>query len=136
MCELADGTVVKGLKRNYLGVFGAAELGSSTGKAQAVSFRPLPGSLVPWLEEAWVERVVFDGPSRVVDVGVARRLFTGATRRAVQVRDRECFHPLCDLPAEECQVDHVEPCSAGGGTVAANGRPACAHHNRRRHRRP
>ncbi len=28
------------------------------------------------------------------------------------------------------------PWSAGGGTVAANGRPACAHHNRRRHRRP
>ncbi|MBW3547256.1 MAG: HNH endonuclease [Actinobacteria bacterium] len=95
-----------------------------------------PGSLVPWLDQAWVERVVFDAPSRVIDVGVARRLFTGATRRAVQVRDRECFHPLCDEPAEWCEVDHVEPWSAGGDTVAANGRPACAFHNRQRHRRP
>lgn len=30
-----------------------------------------PGSLRPWLDEAWVERLDFDGPSRVVDVGCA-----------------------------------------------------------------
>jgi hypothetical protein len=68
-----------------------------------------PGSLVPWLESAWVERVVFESPSRVIDVGVARRLFSGATRRAVQVRDQECFHDLCDEPADDCEIDHVEP---------------------------
>ncbi len=55
-----------------------------------------PGSLVAWMDEAWVERVVFDGPSRVSDVGVRRRLFAGATRRAVEVRDRQCFHPYCE----------------------------------------
>jgi Domain of unknown function (DUF222) len=91
-----------------------------------------PGSLLPWLESAWVERVVFDGPSRVVDVGVHRRLFSGATRRAVEVRDRECFHPTCDVPAERCQIDHVQPWAEGGLTTQANGRPACAFHNRRR----
>jgi hypothetical protein len=95
-----------------------------------------PGSLVPWLDQAWVERVVFDSASRVVDVGQARRAFTGATRRAVEVRDQQCFHPLCDEPAERCEVDHVEPWAAGGATVMANGRAACAHHNRDRHRRP
>ncbi len=105
ICELADGTVVS------------------------------PGSLVEWLDEAWVERVVFNGASRVIDVGVATRLFTGATRRAVEVRDRQCFHETCELPAERCQIDHVQPWAAGGPTVAANGRPACAFHNRNRHRR-
>ncbi|MGH9247583.1 MAG: hypothetical protein ACRD29_25395, partial [Acidimicrobiales bacterium] len=40
-----------------------------------------------------LERVVFDGPSRVIDVGPHRRLFDVATRRSVEVRDRECFHP-------------------------------------------
>ena len=79
MCELANGSVVT------------------------------PGSLVPWLDEAWVERVVFDGPDRIKNVGVRRRIFTGATRRAVEVRDRECFHPLCDATVEDCEVDHVEP---------------------------
>lgn len=106
ICELADGTVVT------------------------------PGSLLPWLDEAYVERVVFDGPSRVVDVGVRRRFFTGATRTAVEVRDRECFDDLCDIPAHRCQIDHVEPYASGGLTVQANGRPACGHHNRLRNRRP
>jgi hypothetical protein len=94
-----------------------------------------PGSLLPYLDRAWLERVVYDGPSRVIDVGVRRRLFTGATRRAVMVRDRECFHELCDVPADDCQVDHIEPWAAGGLTVEANGRPACGFHNRARHRR-
>jgi hypothetical protein len=53
-----------------------------------------PGSLLPFLERALGGGVVFDSPSRVIDVGVRRRLFTGATRRAVEVRDRECFEPL------------------------------------------
>jgi len=105
LCELADGTVVS------------------------------PGSLVRWLDEAWIERVVFDGPERVRDVGAHRRIFTGASRRAVQLRDRQCFHDYCDIPAEDCEIDHVQPWSSGGLTVEANGRAARAFHNRERHRR-
>jgi len=93
-----------------------------------------PGSLVPWFTEGWVERVVFDPAGRVLDVGVRTRLFKGATRRAVEVRDRnECFHDLCDEPAE--QIDHVQPYEWDGPTVQENGRGACAFHNRDRHRR-
>jgi Domain of unknown function (DUF222) len=103
ICELANGTVVT------------------------------PGSLTAWLGDAWVERVVFDGAGRITDVGRRRRLFTGATRRAVQVRDRECFHEFCDTPAELVQIDHVQPYAAGGLTVTDNGRPACGYHNRWRH---
>jgi len=91
-----------------------------------------PGTLVPYLERGWVERVVFESPSRVIDVGVRQRLFSGATRRAIHVRDRECFEPICDVPAEECEIDHVEPWSEGGLTTVANGRPACSFHHRRR----
>jgi hypothetical protein len=105
ICELANGTVVT------------------------------PGSLVPYLDAAWIERVVFGSPSRVIDIGVRRRLFTGATRRAIQLRDRECFHEFCDLPADECQIDHIEPYAAGGLTTQDNGRPACDFHNRDRERR-
>ena len=83
-----------------------------------------------------MERVVFDGPDRVTNVGVRRRMFTGATRRAVEVRDRECFHEFCDVPADDCEIDHVEPWAAGGLTVDDNGRPACGFHNRLRHRPP
>ncbi len=106
ICELAEGTVIS------------------------------PGSLVPWLEHGWVERVVFDGPDRVVNVGARRRIFAGATRRSVEVRDRECFHETCDEGAEHGQVDHVEPWATGGPTTDDNGRLACGFHNRLRHRPP
>ena len=104
VCELANGTVIT------------------------------PGSLVPWLTQAWVERIVFSPASRKIDVGVAQRVFTGATRRAVEIRDRECFHPFCEEPAERCEIDHIEPYAAGGATTTGNGRCACAFHNRQRHR--
>jgi hypothetical protein len=94
-----------------------------------------PGELTPWLDVAWVERVVFDGPSRVIDVGAQRRFFTGATRRAVELRDQECFHEFCEVPAADAQIDHIQPYSAGGGTVVDNGRVACGPHNRARHKR-
>jgi hypothetical protein len=94
-----------------------------------------PGSLVPWLDEAYIERVVFDGPSRVIDVGAQRRLFEGATRRAVEVRDKgRCYHPDCDA-TDDLQVDHVQPWNAGGPTIQSNGRLACGHHNRARNGR-
>jgi hypothetical protein len=100
ICELASGTVVS------------------------------PGSLVPWLDEAWIERVVWDGPSRILDIGERRRLFRGATRDAVQIRERECFHPYCEERAEYCEVDHIVPYSEGGLTIQTNGQPGCDFHNR------
>ncbi len=60
-----------------------------------------------------------------MNVGVRRRLFAGATRRAVEVRDRQCFSQFCDVPAEHCQIDHIQPYADGGLTTEANGRPAC-----------
>jgi len=105
MCELSDGRVIT------------------------------PGQLLPVLHLADVERIVFDGPSRVIDVGVRQRLFGGATRRAVEVRDRECTHPSCDVPAERCEIDHLEPYEVGGPTIQANGDCKCRFHHRWRHRR-
>jgi hypothetical protein len=94
-----------------------------------------PGSLLPWLDEALIERVVF-APARRVEVSETARLFTGATRRAIELRDRECTHCYCDVPAAACQADHIVPFAAGGPTVEENGRLLCGYHNRRRNARP
>ena len=91
-----------------------------------------PGTPALWLGEAEIERVVFDGPSRVIDVGARRRFFRGALRRAIEVRDRTCFHPTCDEPPEREQVDHITEASQGGETTQDNGRLGCGFHNRRR----
>jgi hypothetical protein len=95
-----------------------------------------PGALLPWLSSAWVERVVFDGPDRVKGVCVRRRLLAGATRRAVELRDRTCYSEYCDVAAQDCEIDHALAYGAGGATAEGNGRPACAYHHRLRHRPP
>lgn len=89
-----------------------------------------PGQLVPLLADADIERIVFDGPNRVISVSHRRR-FTGALRRAIEVRDRHCQHPSgCDEPVTHCDVDHIVPHSAGGLTSQENGRIECPPHNR------
>jgi hypothetical protein len=100
VCELASGTVVT------------------------------PGQLVPYLGRCQIERIVFDGPSRVIDVGT-KRFFGGALRRAIEVRDRHCQHKSgCDQPAGRCEVDHIIPYSHGGSTRQDNGQLLCSKHNR------
>jgi hypothetical protein len=105
ICELADGTVLA------------------------------PGALLPWLDSAYLERVVF-APERRVSVSTTARLFTGGTRRAIELRDRECTHPFCDVPGSLCQADHIIPYADGGLTVEENGRMLCGFHNRLRNLRP
>jgi hypothetical protein len=105
VCELMDGTVVS------------------------------PATVASLSDDAVVERIVFDGPSRVLDLGRARR-FTGAARRAVEVRDRRCTEPGCDAPARRCEVDHIWRYADGGSTTPDNGRLLCDPHNRARERPP
>ena len=92
-----------------------------------------PGQVAALLDEAVIERIVFDGPSRVIDVGQAR-FFTGALRRAIEVRDRTCIEEGCDEPAHRCDIDHLQPASEGGPTAQENGGVRCPFHHRLRHR--
>ena len=85
------------------------------------------------LDEADIERIVFDGPSRPIDLGRRTRFFSAAQRRVVQVRDRHCQHPAgCDVPADKCQVDHIVEYTDGGSTSIENARLLVPVHNRRR----
>jgi hypothetical protein len=94
-----------------------------------------PGSLLSWLDSASFERIVFGQKTRA-ECSETARFFTGATRRVVEVRDRQCQHPFCDLPAEKCQMDHVVPFSEGGPTTQENAQVLCGPHNRMRYERP
>jgi hypothetical protein len=90
-----------------------------------------PSALAPWMDSAYFERAIFTLGNRV-DVSVRARLFTGGTRRAIELRDRMCTHPDCYEPAESCQVDHIETYADGGLTTQENGRLLCGFHNRLR----
>jgi hypothetical protein len=94
-----------------------------------------PGALVPWLDQAYIERAVYKPDGRI-EVSETARFFTGATRRALELRDRRCTHPYCNEPVERCQADHIVMASQGGPTTQENGRLLCAFHNRLRNQRP
>jgi hypothetical protein len=92
--------------------------------------------LVPWLTEAWFERIVF-APGRRVECSVTSRFFTGATRRAIELRDQACTHEFCEVRADRCEIDHIIPYARGGPTDQGNGQVQCGFHNRlRNHQGP
>ncbi len=93
-----------------------------------------PGTALQYLDAASFERAVFT-PAGRVEVSKQARFFTGATRRAIELRDRVCSHPYCDRPAQECEADHIETFASGGQTTQDNGRLLCAFHNRQRNQR-
>lgn len=100
LCELADGTVIP------------------------------PGQLFPLMSGAELERVVFDAPNRIIELSQRTRFFTGGLRQVIEIRDRHCQHPSgCDVPADECDVDHIKEYSKGGLTQQSNGRSYCDTHN-------
>jgi hypothetical protein len=127
----ADGKAPKPLFTLVLGSDAFRHL-SELASGQVVS----AAAVAPWVDDAELERILFaEGTSRVIDVS-RKRSFQGALRRLIEVRDRECFHRTCDVRADRCQVDHVEPWASGGMTCQENGRLACGSHNRARHQRP
>ena len=54
------------------------------------------------------------------------------TRRAIEIRDRCCTFPGCNIDVEWCQVDHIIEFTDGGPTTQDNGRLLCPTHNRQR----
>lgn len=76
-----------------------------------------------WLRRLWTSP---DGRD-LVTMDSRRRLFTGALRRLIELRDPTCRVPWCDAPAR--QVDHIDPHARGGATDAGNGWGTCQRHN-------
>jgi hypothetical protein len=93
-----------------------------------------PQTMFPYMEWADFERVVF-APGKRIEVSVRSRLFKGATKRAIELRDRQCTHEYCDLLADKCQTDHIIGWNQGGPTQQENGRLLCGFHNRLRNGR-
>uniref|UniRef100_UPI0018861FD7 HNH endonuclease n=1 Tax=Cumulibacter manganitolerans TaxID=1884992 RepID=UPI0018861FD7 len=57
----------------------------------------------------------------ITSADATRRRFTGATRRAIIARDRDCRG--CGAPIRH--LDHIQPHSRGGPTTIANGQGLC-----------
>jgi hypothetical protein len=73
---------------------------------------------------------VMDGSGLILDLGRERRLWTGAARKAILLRDRGCVFPGCDRPPRWTDIHHVTQWQHGGGTDRDNGVAFCGHHHR------
>ena len=83
-----------------------------------------------------LRRIVYSSPGMILDYGRAQRFFTGALRQAIQARDRRCDHEGCEIPARQCDVDHIVEWDDGGTTVHTNGKARCSYHHRNHKPRP
>lgn len=79
--------------------------------------------------DALILPTVLGGHGEVLDLGRQRRLYTGAVRRAIILRDGGCAFPGCDRPPSWCEVHHRNPWHKGGTTCADDGLLLCAHHH-------
>lgn len=74
--------------------------------------------------------VVLGAQGQPLDVGRSHRLFTGALRVALNLRDEGCAFPGCDALPSACEAHHIEPWHSGGLTCLANGVLLCPFHHR------
>lgn len=78
------------------------------------------GALIP---------AVLNSHGQPVDLGRERRLFTGAPRTGIEIRDGGCTWPGCARPISWCQIHHLIPWCLNGRTDQVNGGLFCwAHH--------
>jgi 5-methylcytosine-specific restriction protein A len=74
----------------------------------------IPASIARMLAtDAEIIPVVLGGRSQPLDLGLGRRYFTEAQRRAMAVRDGGCAGPGCDAPPSWCAGAHIRPAGYG-----------------------
>jgi hypothetical protein len=74
-------------------------------------------------------RVLLGADSAVIDVGRSMRVVPGATRRALNVRDKGCQWPGCERPASWSAAHHLIHWCHGGNTDLDNLVLLCHRHH-------
>ena len=62
-------------------------------------------------------------------MGRATRVIPDRLRRLLELRDRGCTHPGCQIPARWCDAHHITHWADGGTTDSANLRLLCRRHH-------
>lgn len=83
--------------------------------------------------DAAVHRLLADGPTYIIEYGLATRSVSPALFRLIVVRDRHCRFPGCDRPPDWCEAHHIKPVHAHGPTCQENLALFCVRHHQLLH---
>ena len=72
---------------------------------------------------------VLGGGSVILDLGQEQRLVSPGLRAALELRDRGCVMPGCDVGPVGCEAHHIVPWASGGATALANLVLLCVQHH-------
>jgi hypothetical protein len=91
---------------------------------------PISAQMVERLAcDCTVTRILLGSDSAVIDVGRSRRVVSGSTRRALNVRDKHCQWPGCERPPSTCDAHHLIYWTRGGPTDLDNLLLLCYRHH-------
>lgn len=136
LCELIEHLPIDklpdhgGVNATILITIGLDQLRSGLGEAVLDDGTPMSAAQARRLAcNANLLPAVLDGPSRILDLGMGRRLFDRHQRLALAVRDKGCIWPGCDRPPAWCEAHHIREWSTGGPTDLTNGCLLCNWHH-------
>jgi hypothetical protein len=107
-------------------------LTGATGAEMEFSLPVSSKTVERWACDCSVTRVLIQD-SVVIDVGRAKRVISGPTKRALRARDGHCVWPGCDRPASWSDGHHLVHWIHGGSTNLENLVLLCHRHHRMVH---
>jgi hypothetical protein len=107
-------------------------LTGATGAEMEFSLPVSSKTVERWACDCSVTRVLMQD-SVVIDVGRAKRVISGPTKRALRARDGHCVWPGCDRPASWSDGHHLVHWIHGGSTNLDNLVLLCHRHHRMVH---
>jgi hypothetical protein len=79
--------------------------------------------------DASISPVLVDQQGEIIHVGKRKRTISSRRRRELNLRDRNCQGPGCDMPAHRCTPHHIEHWADGGSDELSNLRLLCGRHH-------
>jgi len=123
----------QGSQRTHLNVTASLEtlLGLPGAPAADMEFSvPISSKTVERMAcDSSVTRILLNSDSMVIDVGRAKRVISGPTRKALNARDMHCVWPGCERPASWTQGHHLVHWLHGGGGDLPNMALLCYRHH-------
>jgi len=112
------------------------ELKTGRGAGSTLTGQPLAIETIRKMAcDAMIIPVVMGAKSEILDVGRAKRLFTGALLDAIRLRDKGCTISGCTAPPQWADAHHLISWVDGGTTCLLNGALLCGRHHTIAHQR-